>query len=215
MDADKRKGDLNKRFDVIVLPDNAPGAITTGRLGREEGDSPQPPPEVRGGLGEAGLASLRSFAEAGGTIVALNRASQVYTAKDAPVSDVLEGVAAKDFYIPGSILEVAVDTSNPLALGSRPTVPIFFEQSPAFRVSGTARSAANYTSSKPLLSGWILGGAVPPRQLCACRGTRGKRTSDPLRIQTSVPRSIRRHIPLLLQRPAVQLIHDSQSPGGR
>jgi|SRR6187402_312096 len=158
VDADIRKGDLNQRFDVVLLPDNSPAAILSGRLGREEGDSPQPPPEFRGGLGEAGLASLRSFAEAGGTIVALNRASQVYTAKDTPVSNALEGVAAKDFYIPGSILEVAVDTSNPLAFGSKPTVPIFFEQSPAFHISGNAHSAANYASNKPLLSGWILGG---------------------------------------------------------
>ncbi len=158
VDADIRRGDLNSRFDVVLLPDNSPAAITEGRLGREDAEGPQPPPEFRGGLGQAGLASLRSFAEAGGTIVALNRASQVYTAKDTPVSNALEGVAAKDFYIPGSILEVAVDTSSPLGLGSRPTLPVFFEQGPAFHVSGLARSAANYTSNKPLLSGWILGG---------------------------------------------------------
>ena len=160
VDADIRKGDLHQRFDVVVLPDNSPGAITSGRLGREdgEGDTPQPPPEFRGGLGGAGLANLRSFAESGGTIVALNRASQVYTAKDSPVTNALDGVAAKDFYIPGSILQVAVDTSNPLAFGSKATVPIFFEQGPAFRLSGNARSVANYTSNKPLLSGWILGG---------------------------------------------------------
>ncbi|GAA3756721.1 M14 family metallopeptidase [Terriglobus aquaticus] len=158
VDADIRKGDLNRRFDVVILPDNSPSAITSGRLGREDGDAPQPPPEFRGGLGESGLASLRAFAEGGGTIVALNRASQVYTAKDSPVSNALESVAAKDFYIPGSILEVSLDTSSPLALGSKPTLPIFFQQGPAFRLSGNARSAANYTSSKPLLSGWILGG---------------------------------------------------------
>ena len=159
VDADIRNGNLNQHLDVIVLPDNAPTAITSGRYGRgEEAGGPQVPLEFRGGLGEAGLASLRSFAEAGGTIVALNKASQVYTGKNTPVTNALEGLAAKDFYIPGSILQVAVDTSDPLAFGSKPTVPIFFEQSPSFRVSGEAQSIATYESDKPLLSGWILGG---------------------------------------------------------
>ena len=159
VDADIRKGDLNRRFDVVLLPDNAPSAIAEGRSGRgEEAEGPQAPPEFRGGLGQAGLASLRSFAEAGGTIVALNKASLVYTGKNTSVTNALEGLPAKEFYIPGSILQVAVDTSNPLAFGSKPTVPIFFEQSPSFRVSGEAHSVAIHQSEKPLLSGWILGG---------------------------------------------------------
>ncbi len=158
VDADIRKGDLNQHFDVVLLPDNAPGAITEGRYGRGEEEGPPAPPEFRGGLGQAGLASLRSFVEAGGTIVALNKASLVYTGKNTSVANALEVLPAKEFYIPGSILQVAVDTSNPLAFGSKPTVPIFFEQSPSFSVSGNARSVATYAGEKPLLSGWILGG---------------------------------------------------------
>ena len=159
VDADIRKGHLNDRFDVVLLPDNAPSAITSGRYGRgEEDSSPQTPPEFRGGLGEAGITSLRTFTEAGGTIVALNKAAEVYAGKNTPVVNALEGVAPKDFYIPGSILEVTVDTSNPLAFGSQPTVPVFFEGGPSFRVSGNVQSVATYTSEKPLLSGWILGG---------------------------------------------------------
>ena len=160
VDADLRRGDLNTLFDVVLIPDNAPTAITNGRYGRGEdvGDSPQVPPEFRGGLGEAGMSNLHRFVEAGGTVIALNKASQVFTAKNTPVTDALEGIPAKDFYIPGSILEVAVDTSNPLAYGATPTVPIFFEQSPSFRISGGTQSVASYTGDKPLLSGWILGG---------------------------------------------------------
>lgn len=36
-DADLRKGGLSDRFDVVVLPDNSPGAITTGRLAERVG----------------------------------------------------------------------------------------------------------------------------------------------------------------------------------
>ena len=161
VDEEIRKGDLAKRFDVIILPDNSARAITEGSFGRggegnEEG--PNIPPEFRGGLGEKGVAALHNFAEDGGTIVTLNRASNVYATKDSPVKNVLEGVSNRDFYIPGSILEVKVDTAHPLGFGAPSTIPIFFEQSPVFSVQGKARSMADYGSENPLLSGWILGG---------------------------------------------------------
>lgn len=160
VDTDIRKGNLNSALDVLILPDNSPKAITEGRQGYGRGDDgPKTPPEFTGGLGEQGVASLKAFVEAGGTIVTLNKASEVYAYKGStPVSDVLDGVNRKSFYVPGSILQISVDTSNPIAFGSTPTVPIFFEQSPSFKVSGDARSVATYTTDKPLLSGWILGG---------------------------------------------------------
>jgi hypothetical protein len=189
VDADIRQGNLNDRFDVIVLPDNAPRAITTGRGGFGEGPggepgAPQPggngssgraeraaqddesrgpriPPEFTGGLGDDGVAALKAFTENGGTIVALNKAAQVYVQKNSePVSDAEASFDRKAFYIPGSILEVSVDTSNPIAFGSTPTVPIFYENGPVFHVSGDAQSVASFTTDKPLLSGWIQGGEL-------------------------------------------------------
>jgi hypothetical protein len=74
------------------------------------------------------------------------------------VHDVLDGVANKDFYVPGSILQVSVDTDDPIGFGSKAIVPIFFELSPAFKADGEAKSIAHYASDNPLLSGWLLGG---------------------------------------------------------
>jgi hypothetical protein len=198
VDADIRKGDLNQRFDVVLIPDNSASAITSGRRGfggesavsatpaqagggraakrSASGDTaapgadtvsteedttrgPQTPPEFKGGLGDSGLASLKAFTEAGGTIITLNKASEVYAGKDlGRVGNALESVDRKAFYIPGSILQVAVDTTNPIAFGSTPTVPIFYENGPTFKVNGDARSVAFFNTDKPLLSGWILGG---------------------------------------------------------
>jgi hypothetical protein len=199
-DADIRKGDLNQRFDVILIPDNSAGEITNGRRGfgedsgggamairgsgnpgnrsdapkvTEEGAAtrpravaegdgsrePQVPPEFRGGLGSGGVASLHAFLRAGGTIVTLNKASEVYAGNDSSqVQNALDGIDPRSFFIPGSILQVSVDTSNQIAFGSTPTVPIFYENGPAFKVSGDAKSIASFTTDKPLLSGWILGG---------------------------------------------------------
>jgi hypothetical protein len=193
VDADIRKGNLNDRFDVIVIPDNSARAITTGRGGFGEGPGGEPgpaqpasgggsgrasrtpqddenraesrgpriPPEFTGGLGDDGVASLKAFTENGGTIVALNKASQVYVRKDSDrVSDAEAAFDRKSFYIPGSILQVSVDTSNPIAFGSTPTVPIFYENGPLFHVSGDATSVASFTTDKPLLSGWTQGGEL-------------------------------------------------------
>lgn len=198
VDADIRKGNLNQRFDVVLIPDNAPSAITAGRgfggeglggpqaaagsentaggrrgprpgaegatgaetptaNGAQNARGPKSIPEYSGGLGETGVASLKAFTEAGGTIVTLNKASNVYTSESGDVSDAL-AVNRKDIFIPGSILQVAVDNTNPIAFGSTPTVPIFYENGPTFKVSGSAQSVASFTTDKPLLSGWILGG---------------------------------------------------------
>ena len=183
VDADIRKGSLDTRFDVIIVPDNSPRAITAGVRGfgedetpaasaapkppadaaspptRDEGTPiPTTPPEFTGGLGPDGVSALQAFANDGGTVVAFNRASQVYAKKGAPVENALDGVDRKAFYIPGSILQVSVDPTNPIAFGATPNVPIFYENGPVFHVSSDAQSVASFHADSPLLSGWILGG---------------------------------------------------------
>ncbi len=153
VDADIRKGNLNEKFDVVLIPDNSARAITTGRGGRAKvlqrplqqpksraspsrlrraktRAGPKQIPEYAGGLGEDGLTSLKAFTENGGTIITLNKASQVYTSESSEVSDALATVNRKEFFIPGSILEVSVDPTNPIAFGSTASVPIFYENGP-------------------------------------------------------------------------------------
>jgi hypothetical protein len=85
----------------------------------------------------------------------------VYAQKSSePVSDASASFDRKSFYVPGSILQVSVDNTNPIAFGSTPTVPIFYENGPVFHVSGDAVSVASFTTDKPLLSGWIQGGEL-------------------------------------------------------
>ena len=187
VDTDVRKGDLQQRFDVIVLPDNSARAITSGSRGFGEGEAPpaaaggnaqanaaararptpgaegatpppQTPPEFLGGLGPDGVAALQAFTSSGGTIVTFNHASEVYTKKGGPIENALDTIDRRQYYIPGSILQVSVDPSNPIAFGSTPTVPIFYENGPIFHVNGEAQSIASFTADTPLLSGWILGG---------------------------------------------------------
>jgi hypothetical protein len=166
-DADIRAGALRARFDAIVLPDQPPAQILNGHA---KGTLP---PEYTGGLGKEGVAALRAFAEADGTLIALGTASTFAIDELAlPVTDVLApfhaaerdpatdlettGRVDDDFYSPGAILSVNVDAASPLAHGLGATVPVWFESSPAFDLrAGTA--VARYPNTNPLLSGWLMG----------------------------------------------------------
>jgi hypothetical protein len=150
-DREIRGGRLRERFDAIVLPDQPPKTLA-------EGHAPgSMPPEYVGGLGREGASALRGFVEAGGTLVALDTASlYAIEALRLPARDVLAGLDPAAFYCPGSILEVTVDTSHPLAHGLPSELPIWFEGSPAFEVD-PGSVIARYERPDPLLSGWLLG----------------------------------------------------------
>ncbi len=154
-DRDVRAGNLDSRFDVVILPDQNVRALRSG-LGSNYPDS------LRGGLGEQGAASLRSFVENGGTLIAFNEATNyAIETLQLPVRNVLEGLRSTDFYCPGSILSVELAPGHPVTSGMRATPAIWFEDSPAFEVTDAARTTvlARYPASgDPLLSGWLLGG---------------------------------------------------------
>ncbi len=70
-DADIREGRLHDNYDVIILPSDTASHLV-------QGHSPsRMPPEFARGLGQLGLKNLREFAEAGGTLVALDAACSV------------------------------------------------------------------------------------------------------------------------------------------
>ncbi len=151
-DADVRAGRLRERFDAIVLPDQAPATILNGHA---PGSMPE---EYTGGLGKAGVEALRTFVEAGGTLVTLDSASLFAIEQlRLPVANGLATLDSASFYCPGAILETAAEPS-PLTHGLDRTVPVWFESSPAFDVTG-GTAVLRYEGEDPLLSGWLLGGA--------------------------------------------------------
>ncbi|HEX8335887.1 MAG TPA: M14 metallopeptidase family protein, partial [Pyrinomonadaceae bacterium] len=111
-DADVRAGRLGAKYDVIVLPSMRLREIVEGRA-RETA-----PAELTGGIAEAGVANLRRFVEEGGTLVCWDDSTEfAIKSLGLPVRNVLEGLRPADFYCPGSVLRVEVETSHPLARG--------------------------------------------------------------------------------------------------
>jgi Zinc carboxypeptidase len=162
-DADLRAGNLIEKFDSIVIPDQAARTILNGyRLGSM-------PPLLTGGVGTAGVQALREFVSAGGTLILLNRACDFAIEQfKLPVRDVVVSLPKTEFYVPGSILRIELNTSHPIARGMPYQTIAWAEDSPVFEViykdvvteipASDVMVIASYPrTSSPLLSGWLLG----------------------------------------------------------
>ncbi len=160
-DADIRRGKLIDRFDVILLPHQSANDLINGNLAKNKYGEAYPPDYV-GGLGGVGMDELQLFVEAGGTLVALDGSTAAVIERFAlPVRNVLHGLTDKEFYCPGSLLRVVVDTAHPLGWGLKRDTTVLFYNSPAFDLLAGGEpvtSIARYpTGGTPNVSGWILG----------------------------------------------------------
>ena len=157
-DAEIRAGDLAEWYDAIILPDMRASRMIKGHA---EGSLP---PEYVGGMGLEGVANLRTFVEQGGTLICLNWATEVPMKHfGLEITDALESNQSNSqksvgtqFFCPGSLLRVFVETSHPIGYGLDREMAVFFKLGPAFEARGGKRVAA-YPNFNPLMSGWIEG----------------------------------------------------------
>jgi len=154
-------GQTKFKTSAIIFPDQSPNQVLNGYA---KGTMPD---EYTGGITQEGVANLRKFVEAGGTLVFLNRASNFAIEQfNLPVVDVTKGANRKDFYIPGSILRTELDIAHPIAKGMPKDSIAWFEDSPAFEIktdplalTNNFKIIASYPKNPKdiLLSGWALG----------------------------------------------------------
>ena len=153
--ADIRAGDLASRFDVILLASDSPRSIMEGFA------TGTVPARYAGGVGEIGARALDAFVRAGGTLVCLNQSANfAIDALDLPVKNVVAGIARRDFFASGSILEVTTDPAHPVMAGMPERAKVFFDGSPVFTTLDGFEgfSLAKYAAAgSPRLSGYLLG----------------------------------------------------------
>jgi hypothetical protein len=89
--------------------------------------------------------ALREFVEQGGTLICFNRASDFAIEQfKLPLRDVTDGWSEKEFFVPGSILQIELDTSDPIAAGMPKESIAWVEDSPVFEViTGTTGGAGS------------------------------------------------------------------------
>ncbi len=170
-------GNLRAKFDVLVF---VGGGITQARpatggggggFGGGQPAAADVPEEFRSHLGrvtaERTLPQIKTFMEAGGTVVAIGSSAPALAAQlQLPVENHLSengrDLPESVFYTPGSVLEARFDTSNPIARGMSEHTNVFFDDSPVFRFKEGADAAglkriAWFDSKTPLRSGWSWG----------------------------------------------------------
>ena len=166
-------GNLNDRFDVIVLPDGAMSGGRGGGGGRfggpDEDFLASLPDSLRGRVGslsaETSVPALREFVENGGAVVAVGTSTALGSQFGLPLEDFMvddEGnpLSRDDYFTPGSIHDIRVEQDSPITHGLGERVNVLHSHSPVFRIGDGAanvRRLAWYDSPEPLLSGWAWG----------------------------------------------------------
>lgn len=151
-DQDFRSNNLS--YDAIILPADGENQIFNGL---REANYPK---EFTGGIGEKGIENLKKFVENGGKLICFDDSCEMIIKRfDLPLKNVLNGLKRSDFYCPGSILSLDVDTTNPLGKGLRKQTAAYFINSSAFEITDASKvkSIATYAKQDALLSGWLLG----------------------------------------------------------
>ncbi len=168
-------GGLIRDFDVLIFP--------TGAISEQDSDLPGAsvprgiPDEFRARWGAVTVSEtipeIRRFIERGGTVVAIGSSTQMAFHLDLAIESALveklpdgsqRPLQKEQYYVPGSILRVRVDSDNPLAHGIPAGVDVFFDNSPVFKLLPNAnlsetKPVAWFADNKPLRSGWAWGQA--------------------------------------------------------
>jgi hypothetical protein len=162
------EGSFRPRFDVIVLPSEQTRATP---------DSEAVPAESGRGIGDKGYENLARFVEDGGTLICFDGScGPLIRQWQLPLRNVLEGVRSSDFYCPGSILRLNVDTANPMARTMSKETDAYFINSSAFETtdSGKVQVIAHYAKENVLRSGWLRGEDRVKDKIALAEVTKGK-----------------------------------------
>jgi len=175
-----RAGGLRSRYDTIILAQQTMSSILHGaRQGEGAGPADwqtmgevknQQRPEYTGGIGVEGARQLQEFVQAGGTLVALDSATELpLSLFPIGVRGVLkggEGESGDGWFCPGSILRITTDPSHPVAKGMPKEAYATSTGGQAFEITmlpefnrgeREVKAVAWYAKQNLLASGWLSG----------------------------------------------------------
>jgi hypothetical protein len=192
-------GNLKSKYDVILF---VGGAIPAYRaeagssvMGGYEGREPNEkeiPEMYHAQLGRITAAksipALKEFTEAGGTIITIGSSANLAYHFKLPIRNALvEMVNGKErplpgekFYIPGSVMQVAVNNEHKANWGMKPNADVYFSASPVFNLlpnataTGEVTPLAWYATDKTLRSGWAFGQSYLQQTVAAFEAKVGK-----------------------------------------
>lgn len=144
-------------FDAVVVPDMTSELLLGGLTGRHVR------PEHRGGLGERGVAALKHWVHAGGTVVTLGNSAQfAIDHLDVPAVVAARADEADKAFVPGALLSGRVADGHPIAAGLPSTIALMNVMNHGYRPGRGAeglRSLVTYPEEPLTLSGLAPGEA--------------------------------------------------------
>jgi len=161
--AEIASGNLNTRYDCIILPSVRPSSIIEGY------SADATAPEYAGGIGLKGVMALQEFVDGGGTLVCMDQSTNlVIDHFNVPVENIVRGLPTEDFFCPGSVLRLKTEFDHALTVGVPNNYSGYFARSQAFELideKERARSnkdmivdvVSRYSDTLVLDSGWIRG----------------------------------------------------------
>ncbi len=189
-------GNLNEKYDVILfisggIPSFGPetGGYGYGRSNVKESEIPSEYHKMVGSISvDKSIPQLKSFVENGGKILTVGSSSALAYHLGLPVKDALtemtrEGkevrLSGEKYYIPGSVLQVKVDTKNPSSWGMEENTDVLFNNSMVFKFQPEAalqgmEALAWFDKSTPLRSGWAWGESYLKDGIVAFKAPVGK-----------------------------------------
>jgi len=171
-------GQLARKYDVLIFPtdaipesDRPQGGFGGGGGGGGPQDPASIPAEYRGWLGSVTIAKtvpqLKQFLNDGGTIIAIGGSISMGSHAGLGIGDKLvdesgRHLPGEKFYIPGSLVQVKVDNTLPIAYGMGDRVDAFFDDSPVMKLLPNAaqqgvKPVGWFDTDRPLRSGWAWG----------------------------------------------------------
>jgi hypothetical protein len=198
-------GNLNSKFDALIFVD---GAIPAMRPTTQGGNTNNPgfgnegpgadtagiPAEFRSWLGNVTqnrtVPQIKRFAENGGMVITIGSSTNLAAHLGLPISNHLvermpngteRELGSEKFYVPGSLLEVAVDSTTSAAVGMTSRAIVMYDNSPVFRLAPDAqargvRPIAWFDTPNALRSGWAWGETYLEGGVAAADATVGRGT---------------------------------------
>jgi hypothetical protein len=188
-------GNLKDKYDVIVFVDGAIPSVLAGTASPYEEKEPsleEIPAEFHPMLGkitaDKSVPALKAFIEQGGSVVTIGSSANLAYHLELPVKNAIvemnngkeRSLPGEKYYIPGSILQVAVSADIKSNWGMKNKADVYFNNSPVFRVqpdaiaSGKITPLAWFASDKSLRSGWAFGQAYLQDGVAAFEAKIGK-----------------------------------------
>lgn len=175
-----------KNYDALIV---LSGVSAINNSKGDDEPSSKIPEEYRGMTGkitkDKSIPKIKEFMEDGGRVITIGKGTKLIDSFDLPVKDALvinekgkeKKLSNDKYYVPGSVLSVTLDKTQPSNWGLDENTDVYFDESAVYKLTATdgkIKPLAWFATDKPLRSGWAWGQAYLKDGVAAFEADYGK-----------------------------------------